>query len=153
GETATAPEIERVGERKEQIYRRLVRERGIELLPGASRWLRQLRDSGWRQALATSAPRGNIDAVLPVLGLERFFDAVVSAEDVTVGKPDPATFLEAARRVGASPSACVVVEDAPGGLLGGRRAGMRTVGVLSSHFGALEADLVVPSLAALPADA
>jgi beta-phosphoglucomutase len=153
GDQADPHDIERIGEQKEEIYRRLVRERGIALLPGAAHWLHRLRATGWRQALATSAPRGNVEAVLPRLGLERFFDAVVVAEDVVTGKPDPAIFLEAARRLGIPPADCIVVEDAPGGLLGARRAGMRTVGVLSSHFPALEADLVIASLSELPDDA
>src|SRR5262249_46676434 len=93
------------------------------------------------------------EAVLPVVGLGTFFDAVLGAEDVTAGKPDPAIFLAAARRLGVSPELAVVVEDAPAGLLAGRRAGMRTIGVQSAHFGPLEADVVIESLADLPLDA
>jgi HAD superfamily hydrolase (TIGR01509 family) len=153
GVDADAAEIDRIGEEKEVIYRRLLRERGIELLPGAAQWLERLKGGGWRQALATSAPRANVDVVLARLGLDGFFDGEAVGEDVVSGKPDPAIFLEAARRVGALPADCIVVEDAPGGLLGARRAGMRSIGVLSSHFSALEADLVVHSLTELPADA
>jgi len=69
---------------------------------------------------------------------------------VGVGKPDPAIFLAAADRVGVAPECCVVVEDAPAGLLGARRAGMRCVGVLSTHHPELVADLVVSSLEAIP---
>jgi len=142
--------IERVSEAKEQAYRRLLRERGLAPLPGAFDWLSRLRRAGWKQALASSAPRPNIDAVFETLRLERFLDAVVSADEVGRGKPDPALFLEAARRLGLSTDRCVVVEDAPAGLEAARRAGMRSVGVLSSHHTALQADLVVPSLEALP---
>ena len=142
--------IERVSEAKEQAYRRLLRERGLAPLPGAFDWLSRLRRAGWKQALASSAPRPNIDAVFEALGLERFLDVVVSADEVGRGKPDPALFLEAARRLGLSRARCVVVEDAPAGLEAARRAGMRSVGVLSSHHTALQADLVVPSLETLP---
>jgi len=152
GNGVSAADIQRIGDEKEELYRRLVRERGLSLLPGAQHWLQRLKAAGWRQAVASSAPRGNVDAVLPLLGLDRFFDAVVSAEDVTAGKPDPAIFLAAAQRVGVRPVDCIVVEDAPAGLLGARRAGMRTVGVLSSHFDGLDADIVVPSLTALAPD-
>jgi beta-phosphoglucomutase len=55
--------IERVSEAKEQAYRRMLREQGLEPLPGAFGWLRRLREAGWKQALASSAPRPNIDAV------------------------------------------------------------------------------------------
>ena len=150
GRGITPEWIERVSETKEQAYRRLLRERGLEPLPGALPWLERLRVAGWKQALASSAPQPNIDAVFEVLRLGRFLDTVVSADEVGRGKPDPAIFLEAARRLGLPPSRCVVVEDAPAGVEGARRAGMRSIGVLSSHHPALDADLVVPSLDALP---
>ncbi|HBN07158.1 MAG TPA: hypothetical protein DD435_00425 [Cyanobacteria bacterium UBA8530] len=75
-----------------------------------------------------------------------------SAQDVQRGKPDPETFLAAAKKVAVFPSRCVVVEDAPAGIEGGKRAGMRTIGVLSPHP-SLQADLVVRSLEELPLDA
>ncbi len=149
----TAEWIERVSDTKEESYRRLLREHGLEALPGALSWLARLRRSGYRQALASSAPRPNIDAVLAIVGLGDYLDAVVSADDVGRGKPDPAIFLAAAERLGLPPRRCIVVEDAPAGLEAARRAGLRSIGVLSDHHAALVADLVVPSLEALPADA
>ena len=149
-----APEwIDRVSETKERAYRRLLRLRGVEPLPGALEWLARLREAGWKQALASSAPRPNIDAVFEVVGLGRLLDAVVSADEVGRGKPHPAIFLEAARRLSLAPGQCVVVEDAPAGLEGARRAGMASIGLLSAHHPALEADLVVSSLDVLPPDA
>ena len=146
--------IESVSEAKEQAYRRLLRERGLALLPGAQAWLERLRAAGWRQALASSAPRPNIDAAFESLAaLGQSLDLVVSADEVGRGKPDPAIFLEAARRLGLPAGRCIVVEDAPAGLEGARRAGMRSIGVLSEHHARLEADVVVPSLEALEADA
>ena len=116
-------------------------------------WIRDLKQDGWRQAVATSAPLANVDATLEPLGLRDYFDAVVSADEVGRGKPDPLVFLTAAERIGVAPARCVVVEDAPAGLEGARRGGMASIGVLSGHFASLEADLVVPSLEALPPDA
>ncbi len=153
GRGLAAEWIERVSETKEQTYRRMLREQGLEALPGAMRWLAQLRGQGWRQALASSAPRPNIDAVLELLELGRYLDATVSADDVGRGKPDPAIFLAGARALGLPPGRCIVVEDAPAGLEAARRAGMRSIGVLSAHHAGLSADLVVPSLKALPSDA
>src|SRR5215212_7580822 len=147
-----AAEIARLGEAKEVAYRALVRERGIELLPGVRVWLERLRAEGWLQALASSAPRLNLDAIVHALGLEDFFSAIASAEDVTEGKPDPQVFLSAASKLGVGPSACVVVEDAPAGTEAARRAGMRSIGVLSSHE-ELRADIVVRTLEELPDDA
>ncbi|HEX8336578.1 MAG TPA: HAD family phosphatase [Pyrinomonadaceae bacterium] len=142
-------EITRVGDAKEIAYRRLVREHGIDLLPGVGRWLDRLRGEGWLQAVASSAPRANLVVIVEALGLSDYFAAVASAEDVTVGKPDPQVFLVAAARLGVEPGRCVVVEDAPAGTEAARRAGMRCVGVLSSHA-SLRADTVVRTLEELP---
>jgi len=147
-----AADVERVGRAKEVAYRRLIRERGIELLPGVRRWLDRLKGGGWLQAVASSAPLENLEVISAALGLEKYFSAVASAEDVTEGKPDPQVFLAAASKLGVEAAACVVVEDAPSGTEAARRAGMRCVGVLSSH-GELRADLVVRTLEELPDDA
>jgi beta-phosphoglucomutase len=145
----TDADIARVGDAKETAYRELIRTRGIGLLPGVRRWLDKLRADGWLQAVASSAPRLNLDAITSALGLAEYFAAVASAEDVTAGKPDPQVFLVAARRLGVPPARCVVVEDAPAGVEAARRAGMRSVGVLSTHA-ALRADLVARTLEELP---
>jgi len=151
GPDADPDRLRRIGDAKEQEYRRLAETRGLAPLPGAREWLSSLRAAGWRQAIASSAPRLNVETMLRVLNLASFLDAVVSAEDVTRGKPDPEVFLTAAARLGVPPSRCIVVEDAAAGVEAARRAGMRSVGV--SRSGALDADVFVTSLADLAADA
>jgi beta-phosphoglucomutase family hydrolase len=151
GAGATLEDIARVSLEKEQLYRKLLREGGVGPLPGAAEWVRKLHAEGWKQAIASSAPRKNVDVVLEVLGLGSFFQAVVSAEDVTQGKPDPQVFLIAAQRLEVQPACCIVVEDAPAGVEAARRAGMRSIGV--RRDGSLTADIVVKSLADLPAEA
>jgi len=150
GADAMADRIQRVGDAKEELYRRLVRESGLAPLPGAAEWVRRLRRENWRQAVASSAPRANLDVVLEVIGLRGCFQAVVSAEDVTAGKPDPQVFLTAAARLGASPSQCVVVEDAAAGVEAARRAWMRSIGV--SRKSTLAADIAASSLTELAPD-
>lgn len=145
GANFPAAEVARVGDAKETLYRALVRERGITLLPGVRRWLDKLRDEGWRQAMASSAPRANLEAIIEALGIGDYFAGIVSAEDVTRGKPDPQVFLAAADKLGVAPDSCVVVEDAPAGVEAARRAGMRAVGVLTAHAD-LGADIVVRTL-------
>ncbi len=145
-------DILRIADAKELRYRRLVRTRGIELLPGAETWLARLQAAGWRQALATSAPRANVDAILDTLGVSHYFAVTVTAEDVARGKPDPDVFLAAARAVGAPIYRCVVIEDSPAGVEAARRARIRCIGV-GPHHAELPADLTTPSLAALPEDA
>ena len=148
---AAADHARRVGEQKEAEYRRLVEAHGLKPLPGAREWLVRLRDAGWKQSIASSAPGENVVVMLRVLGLDPYLDAIVSAEDVTIGKPDPQVFLKAAEKLGVPPSRCVVVEDAAAGVEGGRRGGMRTIGVTKN--GTLKADVFVHSLADLPDDA
>jgi len=152
GAAATAERAARIAESKEIMYRHLVRRDGISPLPGVADWVRRLHREGWRQAIASSAPRANIETVLEVLSATHIFDAIVSAEDVHKGKPDPEVYLLAAERVGVEPSSCVVVEDALAGIAAARAAGMRSIGV--NHEKHLPgADVVVRSLDLLDADA
>lgn len=151
GKDATPDRIARIADAKEAEYRRRARQNGLRPLPGAAEWIGRLRREGWRQALATSAPRANVEVMLEVLGFNGRFDAIVSADDVTLGKPDPQVFLKAADLLGVPPSRCIVVEDAAAGIAAARRSGMRSVGV--SRTAALDADVVVRSLADLPPDA
>lgn len=138
-------QIQRISSIKERHYRELVRTKGVEFLPGVQEWLIRLQSRGWRQAVASSAPRTNIHTVLEVLGAVAYFNTIVSGEDVQRGKPDPQVFLLAAERIRVPPDCCVVVEDAPAGIEAAHSAGMRALGVLTSHpF--LEAEYSVKTL-------
>jgi beta-phosphoglucomutase family hydrolase len=152
GEEFPLSEVERIGAIKEARYRDMVRRQGIEFLPGVEHWLARLKADGWRQALASSASLLNVETILEGLKIARLFDATVSAEDVQTGKPNPEVFVLAAARVSAPPARCVVIEDAPAGIEAARLAGMRTIGVLSSHT-SLSADVVVRTLEELSEDA
>jgi len=152
GPDATSERIQRVGDDKEELYRRMVRQCGLAPLPGAAGWVCRLKTEGWLQAVASSAPRRNLETVLDVIGLAGEFQATVSAEDVKRGKPHPDVFLTAARRLGAAPSQCVVVEDAAAGVEAARGAGMRSIGVSGSGK-PLDADVTVRSLTGLPPNA
>jgi beta-phosphoglucomutase-like phosphatase (HAD superfamily) len=114
--------------------------------------LDRLHKHGWQQAIASAAPRANIDAVLEALSATHVFQGIVSAEDVHRGKPDPEVYLLAASRVDVPAERCIVVEDAAAGIEGARRARMRSIGI--SHKGKdLHADVVVKSLEQLEPDA
>jgi HAD superfamily hydrolase (TIGR01509 family) len=149
---AAPAQIDEIGRAKEALYRRLVLQGGLDPLPGVRHWTELLAREGWLQAIASSAPRENVDAVLAVIGLADCFQAIVSAEDVTRGKPDPQVFLTAAARLGSPPACSIVVEDAPAGIEAARRAGMPSIGVRRCGS-PLPASLAVASLADLPPDA
>jgi len=89
--------------------------------------------------------------MLAALHMTSIFDAVVVAEDVSHGKPDPEVFLTAAARMGVPPSHSIVVEDAAAGIEGARRARMKSVGVNPRQ--SLGADVNVKSLVELQPDA
>jgi HAD superfamily hydrolase (TIGR01509 family) len=140
----------RLAEAKEADYRRLVAEYGLQPKPWAKEWLTDLHAAGWKQAIVTSAPAANADVMLRALGLLSLFETVVTAEDVSAGKPDPEVFLTAASRLGVAPDRCIVVEDAMAGIEGARRAGMKSIGI-SAHV-KLPADVYNQSLGFLSAD-
>ena len=123
---------------------------GLRAIPGAAAALSALRED--RVAVVTSATRRLAAARLAAAGIEPPA-VMVTAEDVTRGKPDPEGYLAAARRLGVDPAEALVVEDAPPGIEAGRAAGAAVVGVTSTHaaeeLGA--ADVVIPSLESLPA--
>jgi len=135
--------------RKAAAYLDLLDE-GYRLFPGAADLIRDL-SAHLPLAICSGALAHEIDKVLELEGLHANFKAIVSAEDVTHGKPHPAPYLEAARRLGIAPTACLAIEDAPGGIQSAKDAGMYTIGIpTSTSAEALgEADLVVESVAEL----
>lgn len=144
----TDEQVESLSERKEALFRQCAAGR-VTPLPGALALVRHVRDTGRRVALVTSTPRANIDFVLGQAGLVGAFDAVVAAEDVSKGKPDPEGYLLAARSLGVAPERCLVIEDAPGGIEAARRAGIRSLAVTTTHprEELHAADIVVDTLA------
>jgi mannitol-1-/sugar-/sorbitol-6-phosphatase len=103
---------------------------GMVAVGGALQLLSRLKPHQW--AVVTSAPRRLATVRLAYAGLPAPL-VLITAEDVLHGKPDPEGYLKAAQRLGVSPSRCVVVEDAPAGILAGRNAGMTVLG-LSTTF-------------------
>ena len=104
-----------------------VREQGVTIMPGAAELVAEVEAAGLPYALVTSSQRRFVDAVLPQIGLR--FPVVVCANDVTRGKPDPEPYLLAARRLGADPGQCLVLEDSLTGVTAAEAAGCRVVAV------------------------
>ncbi len=152
GEEQEPAFVAKISEQKETIFRDLVRGRA-RLLPGVQTWLEKFRSSGYPQAIASSAPPANIDALIDELGIRGFFQAIVSGFDLP-GKPDPAVFLKAAGQLGLETKSCLVIEDAVAGVQGARRAGMRCIAVTTTNPPHLlsDADLVLENLAELDDD-
>jgi len=134
-----------VDQAKERRYRELLELQGVELLPGVAAWIDRFKAAGWKQAIASSAPRDNVITIAQVLHFNGTFQAMISGADVQRGKPDPDIFLAAAQRLNMEPQHCLVIEDATAGIEAAHRAGMKAIGVLNTHA-ELEADLVLKSL-------
>ena len=100
----------------------------LPLLPGAVAAVRDL-SARWPLAVASSAPKSLIDAVLDASGLRPAFAAAVSSEEVARGKPAPDVYLEAAARLGVTPAACAAVEDSSNGLRSAAAAGLAVIAV------------------------
>lgn len=120
--------IAALGDRKEAIYRALLAEDAVAL-PGAREMLMALHAAGYRQALGSSAPPANLEAIISLLEIAPLLDAVVSGEQVAHGKPAPDIFLAGAERLGVSPAHCLVIEDAPAGVAAAHAGGMRCLAV------------------------
>jgi beta-phosphoglucomutase family hydrolase len=121
-------EVLEIGERKETYYRSAA-EQGVQLLPGVRELVDGLHARGVRQALGSSAPRGNLDLILRLTDSRQYFDAIVGMEDTQRGKPDPQVFLVAAEKLGVLPHRCVVFEDAVAGVEAAKAGGMKCVAV------------------------
>ncbi len=105
-----------------------VREEGIPL-PGVVATLEMLHSQGVKKCIASSSFERIIAAVVDVLGIEKYFEFIYSAENETHGKPHPGVFITAAAKFGVSASSCVVFEDSPSGVLAAKAARMTCVAV------------------------
>ena len=126
-------EIENLAQRKETIYRELVRQRGVQILPGARELLTALRAEGIPRAIGSSTPRQNLEAIFAATSLGDFFDEVVCGDDVSNGKPAPDVFLLAAQKLALAPADCLVIEDAHAGIEAARRAGIPVLAVATTN--------------------
>jgi beta-phosphoglucomutase family hydrolase len=146
-------EIHRWSRQKESLYREVIREEGVTILPGVIRYLQSLLDADIPCVIGTSTQRDNVEFILEMTELRPFFQDMVASEDVRHGKPDPEVFLKAAERTGLPPKQCVVFEDALYGIQAAKAAGMSAVGVLTTHPGGfLKGAGLVAQLDELPLD-
>ena len=156
GDPRDAETIHGLGNRKNELVLKLIKENGVEAYPGSVRYVQAARDAGLRRAVVSSS--ANCRDVLVAAGIEDLFEAridgVVAKEQHLRGKPNPDAFLAGARALGLEPDRAAVYEDALAGVAAGRAGafgfviGVDRVGqaeALKSHG----ADIVVPDLAEL----
>ena len=153
GERPDAERLERVQRAKVERFAELIPE--VPVFPGAREVVGALK-AELPLAIASGARREEIEAILAGIGLRDAFREIVGAQDATATKPDPAPYLEAARRLGRSlpglvPEDCVAFEDSVAGVMSALGAGMKVVGVAHTYPAAKlrSATRVVASLAGL----
>jgi HAD superfamily hydrolase (TIGR01509 family) len=146
-----APTDDLVHRKRERLVS-LVRAEGRGL-PGVPDVPLRFRDAGLRLGLVSASARPVIDAIVHAVGLSGAFETMVSGDEVPRGKPAPDGYLMAARRLAVDPLHCFVVEDTRNGVLAAKAAGMKVAAVpgpMTLHQDFSPADLVLPSLEALP---
>lgn len=128
----TRKEKDEISLEKERQYQQSFRPH-LQLLPGLHEFLQQTYDAGIKMAIGSAAIQFNIDFVIDNLGIRKYFDALISADDVQISKPDPETYLKGAHQLNIEPSQCLVFEDAPKGVESALNAGMKTYVITLMH--------------------
>ena len=127
----SAAEIAVLVDEKETLYREFAAP-SLGLIAGANDFVQRAKAAGFRLAVCTASTPKNMALAFQRFGIDGWVETVVSPADGLRGKPHPDIFLEAARRLGIAPEDCVVYEDAPLGVEGARRAGMRAVALTTT---------------------
>ena len=135
GREVTAVESAAITDDKESIYRELFGAAFTEVA-GFRAFAAQAVARGLKIAVGTAGDRHNIEFVMSRLQMNPLPLAIVGGDEGLPGKPQPAIFLEAARRIGVAPEHCIVFEDAPFGIEAARRGGMRAVALCTTHSAA-----------------
>ncbi|HMG67946.1 MAG TPA: HAD family phosphatase [Chitinophagaceae bacterium] len=105
----------------------------LKLIDGLEDFIVESYRQGIKLAIGSAAIMSNIDFVLDGLGIRKYFDAIVSADDVSRSKPDPETWLKCAEILHLHPSECLVFEDTPKGAESAMNAGMKCIIITNLH--------------------
>jgi beta-phosphoglucomutase len=117
---------------KESLFREIYAPE-VEPIAGFLEFLSILKANNIKTGVATSAPRANLDLIMGALSFENKMESIMASENVEKHKPDPEVYLTSAKNLGVEPADCIVFEDSFSGVSAGLNAGMKVVGVLSSH--------------------
>lgn len=130
--TLSEEQLQVYAEEKEALFREIYAP-DIQPLAGAVEFIKHLHALGIPKAIATSAPRANVDFVLKHTGLEPYFDTILDERFVTVGKPHPEIYLKTVATLGFEARNCIVFEDSLAGVQAGKSAGCKVVGITTTH--------------------
>jgi beta-phosphoglucomutase len=140
----TSEEKEKFADQKNNHYLELIKNISpLDLYPGVTELLEQIKAKGIKLALGSASK--NALAIIKKLEIEIYFDAVVDANKIIKGKPDPEIFITAADLLGLRSGRCAVLEDSAAGVLAARSAGMLAVGIGDKSI-LNNADLIYPNI-------
>jgi len=126
-----AETIRKYADEKEALFRSLYND--IKPVAGLIPFLDKLVMLNISRAIATSAPRANVDFTLQKTNTGKYFNTVLDDSFVTEGKPNPQIYLKSAQALGFDPSNCIVLEDSLSGVKAGKRAGCKVIGITTTH--------------------
>ena len=110
----------------------LIKQEG-QAIDGIGEFIKSVKSRGYKIGLATNSPSVLISVVLEKLAVDKYFDAISSAEHESEGKPNPLVYLSVAKKLNVKPADCVAVEDSVSGLSAAKKAGMTTVVILKNN--------------------
>ncbi|WP_256006224.1 HAD family hydrolase [Pedobacter deserti] len=125
-------ELLELEDEKESLFRKIY-EPHVEPVAGLEGFMDDLHRNGAKIGVATSAPMANLLLILSKVLIREKLGSIMASEDVSRHKPDPEVYLTSAKNLGVSPDNCVVFEDSFSGVSAALNAGMKVVGVLTSH--------------------
>ncbi len=132
GRPITGEEFIAMENEKEGLFRELYKDQ-VTPLSGFESLLSQLKQEKFKTGVATSAPKANLDLIMGTLGFEKNMESVMASENVSQHKPHPEIYLTTAKNLHTDIHHCLVFEDSHSGVTAARNAGMKVVGVLTSH--------------------
>jgi beta-phosphoglucomutase len=142
--------LKKYGAEKENLFRELYKN-DIEPVEGLTGFLKLMEEQKIPRAIATSAPRENVDFTLLHTGTEKYFKTILDESFVTHGKPDPEIYLKTAAAIGFKPENCIVLEDSLSGVKSGKAAGCKVIGITTTHSREelAETDLIIDNFVGL----
>jgi len=138
-------ELKNALQRKMNYFKEVVANNGIRTVPFAEAFLKSLKNYHVQIALATSSRREKMGLLMEKVGLLKYFDVIITGEEVQRGKPAPDIFIHAARTMLLNADKCVVIEDAVNGVAAAKNAGMKCIAITTTHSAdqLRQADMVI----------
>jgi beta-phosphoglucomutase len=142
--------IKKYGDEKEALFREIYKN-DIKPVDGLIDFLKKMEHENIPRAIATSAPKENVDFTLRETATKKYFETILDESFVNKGKPDPEIYLKTAAALGFDPRNCIVLEDSLSGVKAGKAAGCKVIGITTTHSQAelAETDLIIDNFIGL----